>query len=395
MGFVVNPKFFLNLNLNEKMVGKQHPKEEEYLAFTRYVYNLPEESGETFGVLGTTSLFPRISIFPNGSPGFTAQLFEFGYLDRVYAKQDLKEISQLPTKLFNSVKNYAQGDGVYCRFYSISMECKDLQAYYPTLNYISVEKIKDFNVKATCVDKKLPHLNKKWIQTRRALGIKALYFILKRFYNEDCRVLDQDQDWILIIKGKSKSKELKDRILDIKVFMNKGETGGPKEKLKKRGLLESANAKTTRLASNLPAENPPTFLRRFPSPMTEEGREPNVSPCQRRRRKRSTTSVRLDGGKKNRKGKKHQNSNKKMLLNPTPSEALTSHPHSTTETSDEELGEEAIDVTVRDEWIARVEMARQAVEILGWRMNVDDNKVAWYLLLVGGGRYPVEISRGV
>ncbi|KAH0776070.1 hypothetical protein KY290_007481 [Solanum tuberosum] len=198
-------------------VGKQHPKEEEYLAFTRYVYNLPEKSGETFGVLGTTSLFPRISIFPNGSPGFTAQLFEFGYLDRVYAKPDLNEISQLPTKLFNSVKNYAQGDGVYCRFYNISMESKDLQAYYPTLNYISVEKIKDFNVKATGVDKKLPHLNKKWIQTRRVLGIKTLYFILKRFYNEDCKVLDQDHDWVLLTKGKSKSKELKGKILDIEL----------------------------------------------------------------------------------------------------------------------------------------------------------------------------------
>ncbi|KAH0776096.1 hypothetical protein KY290_007507 [Solanum tuberosum] len=198
-------------------VGKQHPKEEEYLAFTRYIYNLPEESGETFGVLGTTSLFPRISIFPNGSPGFTTQLFEFGYLDQVYAKPDLHEISKLPTKLFNSVKNYAQGGGVYCRFYNISMESKDLQAYYPTLNYISVEKIKDFNVKATGVDKKLPHLNKKWIQTRRALGIKALYFILKRFYNEDCKVLDQDHDWVLQTKGKSKSKELKDIILDIEL----------------------------------------------------------------------------------------------------------------------------------------------------------------------------------
>ncbi|KAG5629164.1 hypothetical protein H5410_000881 [Solanum commersonii] len=85
----------------------------------------------------------------------------------------------------------------------ITMECKDLLAYYPTLNYISVEKVKDFNVKATGVDKKLPHLNKKWIQTRRALGIKT--------------VIDQDQDWVLITKEKSKSKELKDRILDIEL----------------------------------------------------------------------------------------------------------------------------------------------------------------------------------
>ncbi|KAH0645443.1 hypothetical protein KY284_033327 [Solanum tuberosum] len=198
-------------------VGKQHPKEEEYLAFTRYVYNLPEESGETYGVLGTTSLFPRISIFPNGIPGFTAQLFEFGYLDRVYTKPDLKELSKLPPKLFEAMKNFAQGNGIYCRFYSISMECQDLQAYYPTLNYISVEKIKDFNVKATGVDKKLPHLNKKWIQTRRALGIKALYAILTRFYKEDCKVIDQDHDWVLITKGKGKSKELKERILDIEL----------------------------------------------------------------------------------------------------------------------------------------------------------------------------------
>ncbi|KAG5598558.1 hypothetical protein H5410_029928 [Solanum commersonii] len=198
-------------------VGKQHPKEEEYLAFTRYIYNLPEESGQTNGVLGTTSLFPRISIFPNGIPGITAQLFEFGYLDRVYTKPDLKELSQLPSKLFEAIKNFDQGNGVYCRFFSISVECQDLQAYYPTLNYISVEKIKEFNVKATGVDKKLPHLNKKWIQTRRALGIKVLYAILTRFYKEDCRVIDQDHDWVLITKEKSKSKELKERILDIEL----------------------------------------------------------------------------------------------------------------------------------------------------------------------------------
>uniref|UniRef100_M1DQ09 Uncharacterized protein n=1 Tax=Solanum tuberosum TaxID=4113 RepID=M1DQ09_SOLTU len=88
----------------------------------------------------------------------------------------------------------------------------------------------------------------------------------------------------------------------------------------------------------------------------------------------STTNVRPDGGKKNHKGKKHQKSNEEMLLDPTPSEVLTSHPHSTTEASDDELGEEAIDVTVREEWIARIETVRQAVEILDRRLNVADGK---------------------
>uniref|UniRef100_M1AKD3 Uncharacterized protein n=1 Tax=Solanum tuberosum TaxID=4113 RepID=M1AKD3_SOLTU len=88
----------------------------------------------------------------------------------------------------------------------------------------------------------------------------------------------------------------------------------------------------------------------------------------------STTNVRSDGGRKSRKGKKHQKSNEEMLLEPTQSEALTSQPPSTTETSDDERGEEPIDVTAGKEWVARVEVARQAVEILGRRMNVADGK---------------------
>uniref|UniRef100_M1BXD6 Peptidase A2 domain-containing protein n=1 Tax=Solanum tuberosum TaxID=4113 RepID=M1BXD6_SOLTU len=88
----------------------------------------------------------------------------------------------------------------------------------------------------------------------------------------------------------------------------------------------------------------------------------------------STTNFKLDGGKKTHKGKKHQKSNEEMLLDPTPSEALTYHPPSTTKASDDELGEEAIDVTAGEGWIARVEMARQAVDILGRHLNVADGK---------------------
>ncbi|KAG5579448.1 hypothetical protein H5410_050075 [Solanum commersonii] len=124
---------------NFSKVGKQHPKEEEYLAFTRYIYNLPEESGETYGVLGTTNLFPRISIYPNGSPSFTAQLFKFGYLDRVYAKTNLQELSKLPLQLITDKFNF--------------------------------------------------------------------------------KVLDHDHDWVLMTKGKSKSKTLKENILGIELHI--------------------------------------------------------------------------------------------------------------------------------------------------------------------------------
>ncbi|KAG5594907.1 hypothetical protein H5410_036139 [Solanum commersonii] len=68
------------------------------------------------------------------------------------------------------------------------MESKDLQLYFPTINYIIVEKLREFNIKA-----------------------------IGRFYNEDFKVLDHDHDWVLMTKGKSKSKTLKEKILDIEL----------------------------------------------------------------------------------------------------------------------------------------------------------------------------------
>lgn len=79
-------------------------------------------------------------------------------------------------------------------------------------------------------------------------------------------------------------------------------------------------------------------------------------------------------GKKNRNGKKHQKGNEEVLHEPTPTEALTSHPPSTIKASDDELGEDAIDVTAGEEWVIIVEVAMQAVEILGRHMNVADDK---------------------
>ena len=62
------------------------------------------------------------------------------------------------------------------------------------------------------------------------------------------------------------------------------------------------------------------------------------------------------------------------MPDPTLSEALRYHPPSTIEASEEEMGEDAIDVTTREEWVERVEVARQAVEILVQCMNVADGK---------------------
>ena len=62
------------------------------------------------------------------------------------------------------------------------------------------------------------------------------------------------------------------------------------------------------------------------------------------------------------------------MLDPTPSETLTSHPPSSKEVSDEEMGKNSIDATTGEDWVERVEVSRQALEILSWRMNVVDEK---------------------
>ena len=88
----------------------------------------------------------------------------------------------------------------------------------------------------------------------------------------------------------------------------------------------------------------------------------------------STSNVHMDGGKKNQKVKKHHKGNEKMLPELTPSETQTFHPPTIVDGSDKEIGEDALDVTAREEWVARVEMEWQAVEILGRRVNATDNK---------------------
>ncbi|KAG5621025.1 hypothetical protein H5410_006243 [Solanum commersonii] len=112
-------------------------------------------------------------------------LVEFYFQEFPYFQTDHQG---LQPNYLSSVKSYAQGERVYCRFFSISMECKDLQVYFPTINYITIEKLKEFNLKAT-----------------------------GRFYNEDFKVLDHDHDWVLMTKARSKSNILKDKILDIEL----------------------------------------------------------------------------------------------------------------------------------------------------------------------------------
>ena len=80
--------------------------------------------------------------------------------------------------------------------------------------------------------------------------------------------------------------------------------------------------------------------------MTNEG-DVNVS---------STTTIRMDGESKICKANKHHKSSKEMLFDPTPTKALTCHPHLTIEASGDEYGDDVIDATIKEEWDTRGQM---------------------------------------
>uniref|UniRef100_M1DB53 Uncharacterized protein n=1 Tax=Solanum tuberosum TaxID=4113 RepID=M1DB53_SOLTU len=63
----------------------------------------------------------------------------------------------------------------------------------------------------------------------------------------------------------------------------------------------------------------------------------------------------LDGVKKHQKVRNHLKSSEELLLDPTTSEALTSQPSLTTKTSDDEHGEEDIDVHARSRMYLEVD----------------------------------------
>ena len=110
----------------------------------------------------------------------------------------------------------------------------------------------------------------------------------------------------------------------------------------------------------------------------------------------SATNVRLEGGRKNRKGKKHQKSNEEMLLDPIPSEVLTCHLSSTTEASGDDRGEEPIDVTHGEGWITKVEMVRQAVEMGADLIKADptDDVEAYHKVVEVAGSIPILVRGG-
>ncbi len=65
----------------------------------------------------------------------------------------------------------------------------------------------------------------------------------------------------------------------------------------------------------------------------------------------TTTNVRPDGGKKSKKGKKQLKGNEVIVADPTPSDVQTSHPPPIVDVSDEDTGEDAVDVAAGEDWL--------------------------------------------
>lgn len=161
-------------------------------------------------------------------PLLVGKIARYGYLDLVYPDIDFQEIISLDELLVKEVSRFAQKKPIYLKFYTISPEYHqniEYQAFY----MISVGHLtKKFKVEVGTEYTEVPQINKAWIRTRRARGMKAIWSIAKDLYKRNFRTIIRFQSYILVTAEDShtQSNILLELINDISTmrFLNSSET---------------------------------------------------------------------------------------------------------------------------------------------------------------------------
>ena len=154
-------RFFTQKRKVTFVVGETEfpPWEKDYADFSKLVYELNQ--GECFLKIGEKqNIYPRFTCISGASQNFVKKLADFGYLDCLYPSKDLKEIKAFPEDFKIVVKDFANGEAIYLRFYSISHEL-DSQTIFPTYHLIITGFVTSVQLRASDQDFKVPFFNKK------------------------------------------------------------------------------------------------------------------------------------------------------------------------------------------------------------------------------------------
>ena len=146
--------------------------ENGYLAFSKFIYNNP--NGKGYYQTSTESFYLKIMITDQADPILIQNVIDYGFVDQIYLSKDCNEIPYDTLK--SQLCNLTQNQNCYAKFFSISPKYNEdsgivIKAFHAiTLNSSEETRVQiNYNK-----PKKIGYLNRQWIKTKRALGVKVV-----------------------------------------------------------------------------------------------------------------------------------------------------------------------------------------------------------------------------
>ena len=160
--------------------------EKGYLTFSEFIYNNP--NGKGYYQTSIESIYPRIMIIDQADPILIQNAINYGFVDRIYLSKDCNEISYdtLKSQLCNLRPNH----NCYAKFFSISPEYnEDNRIVIKAFHVITLNSSEETRVQINDnKPKKIGQLNRQWIKTKIALGVKVMLGRMIGLRKKNCSI---------------------------------------------------------------------------------------------------------------------------------------------------------------------------------------------------------------
>ena len=171
--------------------------EKGYLSFSEFIYNNP--NGKGFYHTSIESIYPRIMITNQTDPILIQNSIDYSFVDRIYLSKDYNEIPYDTLK--SQLCNLTQNQNCYVKFFSISPKYnEDNRIVIKVFHEITLNSSEETSVQINDNKPiKISQLNRQWIKTKRALGVKAVLGIMTNLRKKNCSIHCATNNWMIVI----------------------------------------------------------------------------------------------------------------------------------------------------------------------------------------------------
>ena len=167
------------------------------MAFSKFIYNNLNEKG--YYQTSIESICPIIMITNQAYPILIQNAIDYGFVDLIYLSKDCNEISYDTLK--SQLCNLTQNHNCHAKFFSISPKYnEDGGIFIKVFHVITLNSSKETIVQINnSKPKKIGQLNRQWIKTKRALGVKAVLGRITDLRKNNCSVHYATNNWMILI----------------------------------------------------------------------------------------------------------------------------------------------------------------------------------------------------